>query len=387
MVYRYTLQYETVPVRIGMGCDVVSISFDFRRSKMSLGGIFFRRLSSKSTHGFLKDNLRIGARFTSNSVVFNGKNRAVAEKLAVWVRIYEDFVGLSEVKEAQGRVIAAERKFLETQELRRERQMQTQQMQLKLKEIHLELDKTSRGEDRYLSLITQEHAIIKEEKKCMDDFQFYEKAEREHFALLSSTVRESHEKERAYAEKTKYWSVIGSICGAIIGILGTTVNSWMRMKELRGIVTESSASVPKVEEMVAKVQAQQGQMTVFVGEVKNLLGGDHHVKKDGDRLPSAGGEIMAMIRKQDENLANDMRDIKAMISSQRLIAGAEDTKEGNAGVVVYMGRDVERMVKDAQNNLEWKIKINSLATVAMIYGAFAVAVPVLYALIGGGGSS
>ena len=36
-------------------------------------------------------------------------------------------------------------------------------------------------------------------------------------------VRDSHEKERAQAEKTKYWSIIGSIIGTCIGIVGTTI--------------------------------------------------------------------------------------------------------------------------------------------------------------------
>ena len=35
----------------------------------------------------------------------------------------------------------------------------------------------------------------------------------------------SHEKERAQAEKTKYWLVLGSILGACIGIVGTTINN------------------------------------------------------------------------------------------------------------------------------------------------------------------
>ena len=52
---------------------------------------------------------------------------------------------------------------------------------------------------------------------------------------LSNAVRNSHEKERAQAEKTKYWSVIGSVIGACIGIIGTTINNRMRMRELRSI--------------------------------------------------------------------------------------------------------------------------------------------------------
>jgi len=47
-----------------------------------------------------------------------------------------------------------------------------------------------------------------------------ENKERQQFMLLSTALRDSHEKESAQAEKTKYWSVAGSVLGACIGILG-----------------------------------------------------------------------------------------------------------------------------------------------------------------------
>ena len=48
-------------------------------------------------------------------------------------------------------------------------------------------------------------------------FQHMEKSEREGFTGLSNAVRDSHEKERAQAEKTKYWSVLGSIIVSSVG--------------------------------------------------------------------------------------------------------------------------------------------------------------------------
>ena len=75
----------------------------------------------------------------------------------------------------------------------------------------------------------------------MTDFQQHERQERECFAKLSNAVRDSHEKERAQAEKTKYWSVLGSIIGTCLGILGTTINNRMRMRELRELVSRSAS--------------------------------------------------------------------------------------------------------------------------------------------------
>ena len=49
---------------------------------------------------------------------------------------YENFVGLTEVKAAQARVVERERKFIEQQELRREAQAKITEVQKKIKVSH-----------------------------------------------------------------------------------------------------------------------------------------------------------------------------------------------------------------------------------------------------------
>ena len=49
---------------------------------------------------------------------------------------YEDFVGLTDVKGAQARVVKYEKKFIETQELRRESQSKITDIQKKIKVIN-----------------------------------------------------------------------------------------------------------------------------------------------------------------------------------------------------------------------------------------------------------
>ena len=70
-----------------------------------------------------------------------------------------------------------------------------------------------------------EFQVLKDEKQYQEEFKQYEKTERECFSALSNAVRDSHEKERAQAEKTKYWSLLGSILGTCLGIIGTTINN------------------------------------------------------------------------------------------------------------------------------------------------------------------
>ena len=47
-----------------------------------------------------------------------------AKRVNFWMKRYENFVGLTEVKAAQGKVVQMEKAFVETQELRRDLQMQ-----------------------------------------------------------------------------------------------------------------------------------------------------------------------------------------------------------------------------------------------------------------------
>ncbi len=162
-----------------------------------------------------------------------------AERVSFWMKRYENFVGLTEVKAAQALVVREEKLFIQSQEQRRTAQTELSEVQSQLKALHTELERTHRGEDKYLELITEEHQIIKSETAIVESIRALERQEREQFSRLSNAVRDSHEKERAQAEKTKYWSVIGSVIGTCLGVIGTTVNNRLRMRELRQVVKDS----------------------------------------------------------------------------------------------------------------------------------------------------
>ncbi len=56
-------------------------------------------------------------------------------------------------------------------------------------------------------LLIKEHQILKEDRMLTDRLVQLERSERLRFSELSNAVRDSHEKERSQAEKTKYWWV------------------------------------------------------------------------------------------------------------------------------------------------------------------------------------
>lgn len=162
-------------------------------------------------------------------------------RVSFWMKRYENFVGLTDVKEAQVRVVRTEKQFIDSQENRRETQKAINEIQQTLKSLYDELERTHRGQNKYLELVTKEHHVLQEQTALTDKLNVHEREEREAFSKLSRAVRDSHESERAQAEKTKYWSVIGSIIGTCLGILGTTINNRLRMRELRQLVKDAAA--------------------------------------------------------------------------------------------------------------------------------------------------
>lgn len=181
------------------------------------------------------------------------------DKVVSW---YERVTGLREVRIAQDRVLESQKQFMNAQDVRRDVSVELRTIQNKLKDIRSELLNTSRSEDRYIELITQEHALLKQENSIIDRVNTSEKEERDSFILLSTTLKDSHDRERIQAERTKYVSIVGSILGTIIGIIGSTViNSW-KMNEFKRMVldakvdTSNSFKSDQIRNLILEVQRQ-----------------------------------------------------------------------------------------------------------------------------------
>merc|ERR1712025_763923 len=303
------------------------------------------------------------------------------KRVSFWMKRYENFVGLTEVKAAQARVVESEKKFIETQEMRREAQIKISDVQKRLKDIHLELEKTHRGEDRYLVLVTQEHQVLKEEKNMQEEFKFFEKSEREYFSSLSNAVRDSHEKERAQAEKTKYWSVLGSIIGTCIGIIGTTINNRMRMNELRRLVSQNS-SVEEIQAIGSDLKedfsAHRDSLHKLVSEVQEVVETAANSLQNLDRMEElfnilklSSDKINTRVLDQTiEDLRSQQEVLSKVISEHREqldvkleeLQGDMFLQNKNVGQLTHITlKDKEKDFKAAeQRDQEWRGKIEAL---------------------------
>ncbi|XP_060568284.1 mitochondrial potassium channel-like [Ruditapes philippinarum] len=309
-----------------------------------------------------------------------------------WLDAYEDFVGLSEVRQAQEQVTTAETNYRCVQEERRATQHSLTTVQNKIKGVASEIEKTQRGTDTYLELVTKENEIIKEEKEVLEQLTAAEENEKRVFALLSSAVRESHEKERARAERMKYMGIIGSIIGAVIGIFGTTLNNYLRMKELRGIVTDATdmnqVYREKTVDLGMTINEQYGKIFQLLMDLRSEKGIVTDTSKKGNVKGKAVApviekdakleEILAAVKQHSELFDKEMKNISHALAN-RTFKHSENSEPN----VVYVAPDIEAMLKDTEQNIEWKMKMQALGTVTLIYAAAAISVPILYKLFGG----
>lgn len=135
------------------------------------------------------------------------------------------------------------------------------------------MEKLSRTDDAYLEFFKNEHDLAKKEKLAQMELKKQDDVERQLFASLQIALRESQEKEKMRVERTKYWSIIGSVVGALAGMIGkddfyidflfylnfpgATISNRYRMQEFREITRESQQLY---EDLIGKQEASISQL-------------------------------------------------------------------------------------------------------------------------------
>ncbi|XP_055609083.1 uncharacterized protein LOC129756285 [Uranotaenia lowii] len=166
---------------------------------------------------------------------------------------YDEFSGMSEVKVAQNKVIEIQDQLQMVQDRRRHLLLELTLIRKQLQDIHVELQRATRGEHRYIELIKEEFDVMAREKEKSQIFQIVDQEERDLFAHLTSAVKTSHEKERTQANNVKYWSIIGSCVGALLGIIATSINYYYRNTQFETIRRLAGDSVDKLGDVDGKL--------------------------------------------------------------------------------------------------------------------------------------
>lgn len=287
--------------------------------------------------------------------------------------------------------LQAETNYRQVQEERRSTQHHLSSVQARIKAVAMEIEKAKRGTDAYLDLVTKENEIIKDEKDVLGKLSALEENEKHFFGLLSSALRESHEKERARAERMKYWGIMGSIIGAVIGILGTTINNYLRMKELRRLVTASAesnqSSREKMMELYVNVNDQYGKIYHFLTDIRSYMGiaapgnaAAHKMETKELKTTTLNAEtkleaLVESLKCQEQQLEKELEKLGQIMAVKQALADGSNS-------VVYVGPEIESLLKDSENSLDIKMK-HALGTVTLVYAVGIVVLPFLWKLFGG----
>lgn len=255
-----------------------------------------------------------------------------------------------------------------------------------------------------------------EERRLKMAYENAEEGEREKFALFSAGVRESHEKERARAERTKNWSIIGSVLGAIIGVMGSTYINRVRLQELKSLLLEAQKGPASLQEAI-KVQARshQSQQEELRGLIDMLrLAITNRTDEKSISVPIASQSAippskpsmseeaikemllhsqraqsvvedikpqMEQIRQNLGKMMTELQAVKKSISDRPMEKPFIQTKD--TPLLVCETESIIQGLDQTEKRLESQINKSTLYNTILTYTAFALSMPVLYIIFKG----
>ncbi|XP_004419704.1 PREDICTED: coiled-coil domain-containing protein 51 [Ceratotherium simum simum] len=338
----------------------------------------------------------------------HGIRQRASSTAKTWWDRYEEFVGLNEVREAQGNVTEAEKVFMVARGLVREAREDLEVQQAKLKEVRDRLDRISREDNQYLELATLEHRMLQEEKRLRTAYLRAEDSEREKFSLFSAAVRESHEKERTRAERTKNWSLIGSVLGALIGVAGSTYVNRVRLQELKALLLEAQKGPVSLQEAIreqaSSYSLQQRDLHDLMADLRGLVqagpgqssgsqaGTSPTRDRDTDVLSAALKEQLSHsrqvhsclegLREQLDSLEKTFSQTAGVVQLAKAAAhpGLVESADGPLhGSLLEQGSMI-LVLSDMEQRLEAQVNRNTIYSTLVTCVTFVATLPVLYML-------
>lgn len=228
---------------------------------------------------------------------------------------------------------------------------EVEKLQDKLRTVRAKLDRTSRDDPQFLDLATEEHHLIQSEMRLQETHHKLVASERIVFQEMGGTLRDNYEKQRVQEERSKYWSLTIGLATGIIAFIGSSIINHRRMHTLQNMVLDQI----------------------------NAIAGDGGSDNDlGTALESLTVKHNASLEAQTKTF-QDLLDKQEKQFSQKLSTVKKTLVGGEAGGKLDPGI-VEDILNETQAKLEWEVKMSALSTVVLIYGAFALTLPILYSI-------
>ncbi|KAF5283110.1 hypothetical protein FQA39_LY17417 [Lamprigera yunnana] len=229
---------------------------------MSLRSVLF------SITNIINKKLRVGVA-EAPKYINKVKDELIVRKVTEANKWYTKVLGLDEVQYQQQRVILLQEKLLDVQEKRREIARNLMAIRKHSNELQEQLHKVKRQDDMqlFLDLMKAETELLKEEIETTDLFNVCDREEREIFTAFTNAVKDSHEKQRAQLEYTKYFGIILSILGSFL----TFCYSTFRKRDLQNYINQrlSIENGGNVMPILLQLQENQKNITSLMHYINN----------------------------------------------------------------------------------------------------------------------
>nr|KAF6420058.1 coiled-coil domain containing 51 [Molossus molossus] len=281
----------------------------------------------------------------------------------------------------------------------REAQEDLEVQQAKLKEVRDRLDRISKEDNQYLELATLEHRMLQEEKRLRAAYLRAEDSEREKFSLFSAAVRESHEKERTRAERTKNWSLIGSVLGALIGVAGSTYVNRVRLQELKALLLEAQKGPVSLQEAIreqaSSYSLQQSDLHDLMADLRGLVqaGLGQSSGSQAGASPARDRDTDILSAALKDQLGHSRQVHSCLEGLREQLDGLEKTLSQMAGVVqlaeaadrALPGSSLEQgstvlVLSDMEQKLEAQVNRNTIYSTLVTCVTIVATMPMLYML-------
>lgn len=250
--------------------------------------------------------------------------------------------------------------------------------------------------------------LLQEEKRLRAAYLRAEDSEREKFSLFSAAVRESHEKERTRAERTKNWSLIGSVLGALIGVAGSTYVNRVRLQELKALLLEAQKGPVSLQEAIreqaSSYSLQQRDLHDLMVDLRGLVqagsGQSSGAQAGTSPTRDRGTDVLSAALK--EQLSHSRQVHSCLEVLRERLDGLEKTFSQTAEVVrltkaaahpgllgpadrALPGSSLEQgsmilALSDMEQRLEAQVNRNTIYSTLVTCVTFMATLPVLYML-------
>lgn len=250
--------------------------------------------------------------------------------------------------------------------------------------------------------------MLQEEKRLRMTYLRAEDSEREKFSLFSAAVRESHEKERTRAERTKNWSLIGSVLGALIGVAGSTYVNRVRLQELKALLLEAQKGPVSLQEAIreqaSSYSLQQRDLRDLMADLRGLVqaGPGQSSLSQAGTSPTQDRDTGVLSAALKEQLSHSRQVHSCLEALREQLDGLEKTFSQMAGVVQLAkaaahpgmaepgdgplpGSLLEQgsvilALSDTEQRLQAQVNRNTICGTLVTCMTFVAILPVLYTL-------